>query len=150
MLNKSKGQQCGRQEFKATVCGLGRMAINVGRNSKPRFYQEMVNSLIREGKIKGIRTALGIEIKAKSVVLTNGTFLNGQIHIGDKTLVVEEGESASHGITEDLINAGFEAGRMKTGTPPRVDGRSLDYSKMNEEKAMRNRISFLILIDLLL
>jgi tRNA U34 5-carboxymethylaminomethyl modifying enzyme MnmG/GidA len=81
------------------------------------------------------------------VVLTNGTFLNGQIHIGDKTLVVEEGESASHGITEDLINAGFEAGRMKTGTPPRVDGRSLDYSKMNEEKAMRNRISFLILID---
>jgi tRNA uridine 5-carboxymethylaminomethyl modification enzyme len=68
------------------------------------------------------------------VVLTNGTFLNGQIHIGDKTLVVER-ESASHGITEDLINAGFEAGRMKTGTPPR-DGRSLDYS-MNEEKAMR-------------
>jgi tRNA U34 5-carboxymethylaminomethyl modifying enzyme MnmG/GidA len=67
------------------------MAINVGRNSKSRFYQEMVNSLIIEkGKIKGIRTALGIEIKAKSVVLTNGTFLNGQIHIGDKTLVVEE------------------------------------------------------------
>jgi tRNA uridine 5-carboxymethylaminomethyl modification enzyme len=105
----------------------------------------MVNSLIIEGKNKGIRTALGIEIKAKSVVLTNGTFLNGQIHIGDKTLV-EERASASHGITEDLINAGFEAGRMKTGTPQRVDGRSLDYSKMNEEKAMRNRISFLILI----
>jgi tRNA uridine 5-carboxymethylaminomethyl modification enzyme len=78
------------------------------------------------------------------VVLTNGTFLNGQIHIGDKTWWWRE--SASHGITEDLINAGFEAGRMKTGTPPRVDGRSLDYSKMNEEKAMRNRISFLILI----
>jgi tRNA uridine 5-carboxymethylaminomethyl modification enzyme len=76
------------------------------------------------------------------VVLTNGTFLNGQIHIGDKTLVVEERASASHGITEDLINAGFEAGRMKTGT--QVDGRSLDYSKMNEEKEMRNRISFLI------
>jgi tRNA uridine 5-carboxymethylaminomethyl modification enzyme len=78
------------------------------------------------------------------VVLTNGTFLNGQIHIGDKTLVVEEGESASESL-KTLINAGFEAGRMKTGTP-RVDGRSLDYSKMNEEKGMRNRISFLILI----
>jgi tRNA uridine 5-carboxymethylaminomethyl modification enzyme len=78
------------------------------------------------------------------VVLTNGTFLNGQIHIGDKTWW-KSGRGCSHGITEDLINAGFEAGR-KTGTPPRVDGRSLDYSKMNEEKAMRNRISFLILI----
>jgi len=100
------------------------------------FYQEMVAGLIIEdGKIKGIKTSLGIEIKAKSVVLTNGTFLNGLIHIGEKQFGGgRAGESAAYGITEDLVKAGFESGRMKTGTPPRVDGRSLDYSKMNEEK----------------
>ncbi len=96
----------------------------------------MVGGLIIEnGKIKGIRTSLGVEIKAKSVVLTNGTFLNGLIHIGEKQFGGgRAGESAAYGITEDLVNVGFESGRMKTGTPPRVDGRSLDYSKMNEEK----------------
>lgn len=79
-------------------------------------------------------TSLGIEIKAKSVVLTNGTFLNGLIHIGEKQYGGgRAGETAAYGITEDLIKAGFESGRMKTGTPPRVDGRSLDYSKMREE-----------------
>jgi tRNA uridine 5-carboxymethylaminomethyl modification enzyme len=100
------------------------------------FYQEMVNGLIiKNGKVLGIRTSLGVEIKAKSVVLTNGTFLNGLIHIGEKQFGGgRAGESAAYGITEDLIKAGFQAGRMKTGTPPRVDGRSLDYSKMNEEK----------------
>jgi tRNA uridine 5-carboxymethylaminomethyl modification enzyme len=100
------------------------------------FYQEMVKGLIIEnGKIKGIRTSLGVEIRSKSVVLTNGTFLNGLIHIGEKQFGGgRAGESAAYGITEDLVNAGFQAGRMKTGTPPRVDGRSLDYSKMNEEK----------------
>ncbi|HMI06913.1 MAG TPA: tRNA uridine-5-carboxymethylaminomethyl(34) synthesis enzyme MnmG, partial [Flavobacterium sp.] len=100
------------------------------------FYQEMVKGLIIEnGKLKGIKTSLGVEIKAKSVVLTNGTFLNGLIHIGEKQFGGgRAGESAAYGITEDLIAAGFESGRMKTGTPPRVDGRSLDYSKMNEEK----------------
>src|SRR5690606_26558107 len=78
---------------------------------------------------------LGVEIKAKTVVLTNGTFLNGLIHIGDKQFGGgRAGESAAYGITEDLVAAGFESGRMKTGTPPRVDGRSLDYSKMTEEK----------------
>jgi tRNA uridine 5-carboxymethylaminomethyl modification enzyme len=100
------------------------------------FYQEMVAGLIIEnGQIKGIKTSLGIQIKAKTVVLTNGTFLNGLIHIGEKQFGGgRAGESAAYGVTEDLVNAGFESGRMKTGTPPRVDGRSLDYSKMNEEK----------------
>lgn len=99
------------------------------------FYQEMVSGILTEnGKLVGVKTALGIEIKGKTVVLTNGTFLNGLIHIGEKQFGGgRAGESASYGITEDLVNLGFEAGRMKTGTPPRVDGRSLDYSKMIEQ-----------------
>jgi tRNA uridine 5-carboxymethylaminomethyl modification enzyme len=137
MLNKSKGPAMWSprvQSDRMRFAEEWRLMLEGTPNLD--FYQEMVNSLIIEkGKILGIRTALGIEIKAKAVVLTNGTFLNGQIHIGDKNFGGgRAGESASHGITEDLINAGFEAGRMKTGTPPRVDGRSLDYSKMNEEK----------------
>jgi tRNA uridine 5-carboxymethylaminomethyl modification enzyme len=100
------------------------------------FYQEMVAGLIIENnEIKGIRTSLGVEIRSKTVVLTNGTFLNGLIHIGEKQFGGgRAGESAAFGITEDLVKVGFESGRMKTGTPPRVDGRSLDYSKMREEK----------------
>ncbi len=91
--------------------------------------------MIENGKVRGVRTSLGIEIRGRAVVLTNGTFLNGLIHIGEKQFGGgRAGESASFGITEDLVRAGFESGRMKTGTPPRVDGRSLDYSKMNEEK----------------
>ena len=90
--------------------------------------------IINNGKVEGIRTSLGLEIKAKTVVLTNGTFLNGLIHIGEKQFGGgRAGESAAYGITEDLTAVGFESGRMKTGTPPRVDGRSLDYSKMIEE-----------------
>ena len=99
------------------------------------FYQEMVAGLLSEnGKITGVRTSLGVLIKAKSVVLTNGTFLNGLIHIGEKQFGGgRAGESASFGITEDLVQLGFESGRMKTGTPPRVDGRSLAFSKMTEQ-----------------
>ncbi len=99
------------------------------------FYQEMVSGLIIDGdKISGVKTSLGLEIKAKTVVLTNGTFLNGLIHIGEKNFGGgRAGERASTGITADLINLGFQAGRMKTGTPPRVDGRSLDFSKMTEQ-----------------
>ncbi len=99
------------------------------------FYQEMVSGLLIENnKVVGIKTSIGVEIKAKTVVLTNGTFLNGLIHIGDKQFGGgRAGESASFGITEDLVKIGFESGRMKTGTPPRVDGRSLDYSKMVEQ-----------------
>ncbi|ALM21089.1 tRNA uridine 5-carboxymethylaminomethyl modification protein [Nonlabens sp. MIC269] len=96
------------------------------------FYQEMVSGLIIEGeKVVGVKTSLGLELRSKSVVLTNGTFLNGLIHIGEKQFGGgRAGERAATGITQDLVNLGFEAGRMKTGTPPRVDGRSLDYSKM--------------------
>jgi len=96
------------------------------------FYQEMITGLIIEGdRVCGVRTALGIEIRSKAVVLTNGTFLNGLIHIGEKNFGGgRAGEKASTGITEQLIDLGFDSGRMKTGTPPRVDSRSLDYSKM--------------------
>lgn len=108
------------------------------------FYQEMVKGvLIENGKVTGIVTSLGIEIKAKTVVLTNGTFLNGLIHIGEKQFGGgRAGEGAAYGITEDLIKAGFESGRMKTGTPPRVDGRSLDYSKMVEQPGDENPSKF--------
>jgi len=108
------------------------------------FYQEMVSGIITEGNhIVGIKTSLGLEIKAKTVVLTNGTFLNGLIHIGDKQFGGgRAGESASFGITEDLLKLGFESGRMKTGTPPRVDGRSLDYSKMIEQPGDKNPSKF--------
>ena len=99
------------------------------------FYQDSVNGLLFEGNtIVGVKTKLGIEIKAKTVIVTAGTFLNGLIHIGDKSFGGgRAGEGASKGITEDLVSKGFESGRMKTGTPPRVDGRSLDYSKMIEQ-----------------
>ncbi|UHO38323.1 tRNA uridine-5-carboxymethylaminomethyl(34) synthesis enzyme MnmG [Chryseobacterium capnotolerans] len=100
------------------------------------FFQDMVKQLVVENnKVTGVITSLGIEIKAKSVVLTNGTFLNGLIHVGDKQLGGGRmGEPRAFGITEQLVSLGFEAGRMKTGTPPRVDGRSLDYSKMEEQR----------------
>jgi tRNA uridine 5-carboxymethylaminomethyl modification enzyme len=108
------------------------------------FYQEMVSGIMTEGNhIVGIKTSLGLAIKAKTVVLTNGTFLNGLIHIGDKQFGGgRAGESASFGITEDLLKLGFESGRMKTGTPPRVDGRSLDYSKMIEQPGDINPSKF--------
>lgn len=100
------------------------------------FFQDMVKSLIIEnGRAAGIVTSLGIQIKGKSVVLTNGTFLNGLIHVGDKQLGGGRmGEPKAFGLTEQLVSLGFISGRMKTGTPPRVDGRSLDYSKMEEQK----------------
>ncbi len=137
MLNKSKGPAMWSprvQSDRMRFAEEWRMMLEATPNLD--FYQEMASGLIIEnGKIKGIKTSLGIEIRSKSVVLTNGTFLNGLIHIGEKQFGGgRAGESASFGITEDLVKAGFEAGRMKTGTPPRVDGRSLDYSKMNEEK----------------
>ena len=137
MLNKSKGPAMWSprvQSDRMRFAEEWRMMLEGTPNLD--FYQEMVKGLIIEnGKIKGIKTSLGIEIRSRSVVLTNGTFLNGLIHIGDKQFGGgRAGESAAYGITEELVAAGFESGRMKTGTPPRVDGRSLDYSKMNEEK----------------
>src|SRR5690606_20609044 len=96
------------------------------------FYQEMVSGiLIKDDRVVGVRTSLGIEIRSKAVILTNGTFLNGLIHIGEKQFGGgRAGEKAATGITEQLVELGFDSGRMKTGTPPRVDGRSLDYDKM--------------------
>jgi tRNA uridine 5-carboxymethylaminomethyl modification enzyme len=135
MLNRSKGPamwsprtQNDRMMFAAKWREMLEQTPNVD------FWQDMVRSLIisKDGKrVEGIITGMGIEFKAKAVVLTNGTFLNGIIHIGEKQLGGgRTGESASYGITEQLVKLGFESGRMKTGTPPRIDGRSLDYSKM--------------------
>ena len=108
------------------------------------FFQDMVKSLIiNNDKVEGVITSLGIEIKGKSVILTNGTFLNGLIHVGDKQLGGGRmGEPKAYGITEQLVDLGFEAGRMKTGTPVRVDGRSVDYSKMEEQSGDKNPQKF--------
>ena len=108
------------------------------------FYQEMVKNLwIENNKLCGVVTGLGQKIKGKTVVLTNGTFLNGLIHVGDKNFGGgRAGEKAATGITEQLVSLGFESGRMKTGTPPRVDGRSLDYSKMIEQPGDENPQKF--------
>ncbi|MFL5764824.1 MAG: tRNA uridine-5-carboxymethylaminomethyl(34) synthesis enzyme MnmG [Bacteroidia bacterium] len=111
------------------------------------FWQDMVKGIIvQDGEVKGVITGMDIEIRAKSVILTNGTFLNGLIHLGEKQYGGgRAGEKASTGITEQLIGLGFEAGRMKTGTPPRIDGRSLDYSKMEVQHGdeQPNKFSYL-------
>lgn len=108
------------------------------------FYQDMVSGIIVENdKIKGVKTSLGLTIYAKTVILTNGTFLNGLIHIGEKQFGGgRAGERAATGITEDLVQLGFKSGRMKTGTPPRVDGRSLDFAKMIEQPGDENPQKF--------
>ncbi len=136
MLNKSKGPamwspraQSDRMQFAECWRTMLEQTNNLD------FYQDSVNGLLFDGDtIIGVKTALGLEIKAKTVIITAGTFLNGLIHIGEKTFGGgRAGEGASTGITEDLIAKGFESGRMKTGTPPRVDSRSLDFSKMIEQ-----------------
>ena len=108
------------------------------------FFQDMVkNIIIENGKVAGVITNIGVEIRGKTVVLTNGTFLNGLIHIGEKQFGGGRmGEPKAFGITEQLVSLGFEAGRMKTGTPVRIDGRSLDYSKMEEQKGDENPQKF--------
>jgi tRNA uridine 5-carboxymethylaminomethyl modification enzyme len=145
MLNKSKGPamwsprvQSDRMRFAEDWRLLLEQTPNLD------FYQDMVSSLlIDKDTVVGVQTSLGIEIKAKTVVLTNGTFLNGLIHIGDKNFGGgRAGERAATGITEQLVELGFDSGRMKTGTPPRVDGRSLDYSKMEEQPGDENPEKF--------
>lgn len=108
------------------------------------FFQDMVkNIIIENGKVAGVITNIGVEIRGKAVVLTNGTFLNGLIHIGEKQFGGGRmGEPKAFGITEQLVSLGFEAGRMKTGTPVRIDGRSLDYAKMEEQKGDENPQKF--------
>jgi tRNA uridine 5-carboxymethylaminomethyl modification enzyme len=133
MLNKSKGPAMWSpraQSDRMRFAEEWRLALENTPNVD--FYQEMVSGLLLEGdKVVGVRTSLGIDVKGKAVVLTNGTFLNGLIHIGEKQFGGgRAGEKAATGITEQLTDLGFDSGRMKTGTPPRVDGRSLDYTKM--------------------
>lgn len=133
MLNKSKGPAMWSPRVQSDRMRFAEeWRLMLEQTPNLDFYQEMVSGiLVEHGKVVGVKTSLGIEVKGKSVVLTNGTFLNGLIHIGDKQFGGgRAGEKASTGITQDLVNLGFEAGRMKTGTPPRVDGRSLDFSKM--------------------
>ena len=135
MLNRSKGPAMWSprtQNDRMLFATLWREALE--NTPGIDFWQDMVKSLLisKDGKsVEGVVTGMGLEFKAKAVILTNGTFLNGIIHIGEKNLGGgRSGELASHGITEQLFQIGFESGRMKTGTPPRIDGRSLDYSKM--------------------
>ena len=133
MLNKSKGPAMWSpraQSDRMRFAEEWRLALENTPNCD--FYQEMVSGLLVENdRVVGVRTSLGLEVKGKAVVLTNGTFLNGLIHIGEKQFGGgRAGEKAANGITEQLLGFGFESGRMKTGTPPRVDGRSLDYSVM--------------------
>lgn len=133
MLNKSKGPAMWSpraQNDRMRFAEEWRTVLEATPNCD--FYQEMVKGLLVEKEqVVGVRTSLGIDIKAKAVVLTNGTFLNGLIHIGEKQFGGgRAGEKAATGITEQLTSFGFDSGRMKTGTPPRVDGRSLNYDKM--------------------
>ncbi len=136
MLNRSKGPAMWSprtQNDRMLFATHWRDALEQTKNLD--FWQEMVSSLlVKDNVVYGVKTQLGLEIKAKTVVLTNGTFLNGLIHIGMKNFGGGRvGEKASVGITAQLVELGFESGRMKTGTPPRIDGRSLDYSKMEEQ-----------------
>jgi tRNA uridine 5-carboxymethylaminomethyl modification enzyme len=145
MLNRSKGPamwspraQSDRMRF------AEEWRLMLERTPNVDFWQDMVTELKIENKrVVGVKTAMGLEIDAKTVILTNGTFLNGLIHIGEKQFGGgRSGERAATGLTETLVNLGFESGRMKTGTPPRVDGRSLDYSKMEEQAGDENPAKF--------
>ena len=141
MLNKSKGPAMWSPRVQSDRMRFAEeWRLMLEHTPNLDFYQEMVKGIMVEnGKVTGVITNLGIKIKAKTVILTNGTFLNGLIHIGEKQFGGgRAGEGASYGITEDLVNLGFDAGRMKTGTPPRVDGRSLDFSKMIEQAGDEN------------
>ncbi|CAM4104856.1 tRNA uridine-5-carboxymethylaminomethyl(34) synthesis enzyme MnmG [Zobellia nedashkovskayae] len=148
MLNKSKGPAMWSpraQSDRMRFAEEWRLALE--NIPGVDFYQEMVSGLLIEnGKAVGVKSSLGIDIRAKSVILTNGTFLNGLIHIGEKQFGGgRAGEKAATGITEQLLQLGFESGRMKTGTPPRVDGRSLDYSVMTPQPgdAIPEKFSYL-------
>jgi tRNA uridine 5-carboxymethylaminomethyl modification enzyme len=145
MLNRSKGPamwspraQSDRMLFAATWREMLEQTPNVD------FYQDMVNSLIvKDGKVAGVITGLGHEIRSRAVVVTSGTFLNGVIHIGEKRFGGGRvAEKAATGITEQLVTLGFESDRLKTGTPPRIDGRSLDYTKMEEQKGDYEIVGF--------
>jgi len=145
MLNRSKGPamwspraQSDRMLFAAKWREMLEATPNID------FYQDMVSSLIvKDGKASGVVTGLGHQVFSKAVIITSGTFLNGVIHIGEKRFGGGRvAEKASTGITEQLVSLGFESDRLKTGTPPRIDGRSLDYSKMEEQKGDEEIVGF--------
>ena len=145
MLNKSKGPAMWSpraQNDRWRFSEEWRLALEAIPNLD--FFQDMCVGLIeKDGVVKGITTALGLKIYSKAVVLTNGTFLNGLIHVGEKTFGGgRAGENSARGITEDLVRMGFESGRLKTGTPPRIDGRSLNYSKFEEQRGDDNPVGF--------
>lgn len=145
MLNRSKGAAMWSprtQNDRARFAEEWRLMLEQTPNVD--FWQDNVSSLLIENNaVVGVITGMGISIKSNAVIITSGTFLNGVIHIGDKQFGGgRTGEKASHGITEQLVSLGFEAGRMKTGTPPRLDGRSLDYSKMEVQGGDENPSKF--------
>ena len=145
MLNRSKGAAMWSprtQNDRARFAEEWRLMLEQTPNVD--FWQDNVSSLLIENNaVVGVITGMGISIKSNAVIITSGTFLNGVIHIGDKQFGGgRTGEKASHGITEQLVALGFEAGRMKTGTPPRLDGRSLDYSKMEVQGGDENPSKF--------
>ncbi len=141
MLNMSKGPAMWSprtQNDRARFAEEWRLLLE--SNPNVHFWQDMVTGILVKGdKVSGVKTSLGISIESSAVILTNGTFLNGLIHLGEKNFKGgRSGESAAYGITEQLVSLGFQSGRMKTGTPPRVDGRSLDYTKMEEQPGDEN------------
>ncbi|WP_310096474.1 tRNA uridine-5-carboxymethylaminomethyl(34) synthesis enzyme MnmG [Mucilaginibacter pocheonensis] len=147
MLNQSKGPAMWSpraQSDRMRFAEEWRLALE--RTPNVDFWQDTVTSILVSGNtVKGVRTSIGVEIEADAVVLTNGTFLNGVIHIGEKKFGGgRSGEKAATGLTEQLVELGFDSGRMKTGTPPRVDGRSLNYTRMEEQwgDEERGRFSF--------
>ncbi|MCB0760417.1 MAG: tRNA uridine-5-carboxymethylaminomethyl(34) synthesis enzyme MnmG [Flavobacteriales bacterium] len=145
MLNRSKGPAMWSprtQNDRMLFANEWRLMLEQTPNCD--FWQDMVTGLLIDGdRVSGVKTSMGMTVKSKSVILTNGTFLNGIIHLGEKQFGGgRAGERAAHGITEQLVDLGFESGRMKTGTPPRIDGRSLDYSKMEEQPGDDNPDKF--------
>ena len=145
MLNKSKGPamwspraQCDRKLFEKE------WRLTLEKNKNIDFYQDSVENIkIENRKTVGVITKMGVEIEGKSIILCNGTFLNGLIHLGEKNYKGgRSGEPSAEGITKQLIDLGFTHGRMKTGTPPRLDGRSIDYSKTEEQKGDKNPLRF--------
>lgn len=145
MLNRSKGPAMWSprtQNDRMLFAGKWRSMLEKTPNLD--FWQDTItNLLVENNQVIGVKTSMGIDIKAKAVVLTNGTFLNGLIHIGEKNFGGgRAGEKAAYGLTEQLVSLGFEAGRMKTGTPPRIDGRSLDYTKMERQEGDVDVVGF--------
>ncbi|MFO7256066.1 MAG: tRNA uridine-5-carboxymethylaminomethyl(34) synthesis enzyme MnmG [Bacteroidota bacterium] len=145
MLNASKGPAMWSPRTQNDrVAFAQQWRLTLESNPNIDFWQDMAREiLVKDRRIVGVRTSLGLEISAKAVILTNGTFLNGKIHIGEKNFGGgRTAEKAATGLTEQLVSLGFESGRMKTGTPPRVDGRSLDYSRMEEQPGDENPRKF--------